>query len=96
MTGRLQCSSLLSRRRIPFAVPGQRMQISYSTGWNIIRRLETELGRTLVERSQGGLGGGQSRLTGDGLRLLEKYNEFERRLREEGDRLFQDCFGELL
>ena len=74
----------------------QRMQISYSTGWNIIRRLETELGRTLVERSQGGLGGGQSRLTGDGLRLLEKYNEFERRLREKGDRLFQDCFGELL
>ena len=74
----------------------QRMQISYSTGWNIIRRLETELGRTLVERSQGGLGGGQSRLTGDGLRLLEKYNEFERQLREEGDRLFRDCFGELL
>lgn len=74
----------------------QRMQISHSTGWNIIRRLETELGRTLVERSQGGLGGGQSRLTGDGLRLLEKYNEFERQLREEGDRLFQDCFGELL
>lgn len=74
----------------------QRMQISHSTGWNIIRRLETELGRTLVERSQGGLGGGQSRLTGDGLRLLEKYNEFERQLREEGDRLFRDCFGELL
>ena len=74
----------------------KRIQISYSTGWNIIRRLETELGRAIVERSQGGLGGGQSTLTRDGRLLLERYNEFERRLREQAEGLFQDCFGDVL
>ena len=74
----------------------QHIQISYSTGWNLLRRLETELGRTLVARSQGGHGGGQSRLTEDGRLLLARYNEFERRLRAQTDLLFQDCFGEVL
>ena len=74
----------------------KRIQISYSTGWNIIRRLETELGRAIVERSQGGLGGGQSTLTRDGRLLLERYNEFKRRLREQAEGLFQDCFGDVL
>ena len=32
----------------------QRMQMSYSSGWNVIRRLESQLSRTLILRSQGG------------------------------------------
>ena len=33
---------------------GQRMQLSYSSCWNIIRTLEGQLGCTLIERTQGG------------------------------------------
>ena len=36
----------------------QRMQISYSGGWNVIRALESQLHYPLLERSQGGASGG--------------------------------------
>ena len=70
----------------------QRMQISYSTGWNIIRTLETQLCCTLVERSQGGAGGGQSCLTGNGRRLLSLYEEFQNQVRSSANSLFEKYF----
>ena len=71
----------------------QRMQISYSTGWNIIRTLETQLCCTLVERSQGGAGGGQSCLTGNGRRLLSLYEEFQNQVRRSANSLFEKYFA---
>ena len=50
----------------------QRMQLSYSSCWNIIRTLENQLNYTLIERSQGGAGGSQSRLTDRGRALLQR------------------------
>ena len=70
----------------------QRMQMSYSGGWNLIRALESELSRTLIERSQGGAGGGKSRLTEDGRRLLEQYEAYVSVLRDEAGRLFAQYF----
>ncbi|MDO4566478.1 MAG: LysR family transcriptional regulator, partial [Oscillospiraceae bacterium] len=55
----------------------QRMQLSYSSGWNTINSMEAQVGKTLVERSQGGAGGGSSVLTADGLMLLERFRRFE-------------------
>ena len=73
----------------------QRMQMSYSSGWNVIRRLESQLGRTLVQRSQGGAGGGKSSLTEDGQRLLSRYEAYAAALREEAQRLYGRYFEDL-
>ena len=74
----------------------QRMQISYSTGWNIIRALESQLHFPLLERSQGGANGGESRLTEKGRRLVECYERYTERLRREAKELFGEFFGDEL
>ena len=73
-----------------------RMQISYSTGWNIIRALESQLHFPLLERSQGGANGGESRLTEKGKRLLGCYERYSEHLRREAAELFESYFGEEL
>jgi len=70
----------------------QRMQISYSAGWNLIRTLESQCQYTLIERSQGGAGGSRSRLTDEGKELLRRYDGFERELRGSADELFDKYF----
>jgi molybdate transport repressor ModE-like protein len=50
-----------------------RVQMSYSSCWNAIRMLESQLKRPLIERSQGGAGKRRSHLTADGKRLLALY-----------------------
>ena len=70
----------------------QRMQMSYSSGWNVIRTLESQLSRTLIRRSQGGAGGGKSSLTEDGKLLLERYAAYSDALREQAGALFDRYF----
>ena len=74
---------------------GQRMQLSYSSCWNIIRTLESQLNYTLIERSQGGAGGSTSVLTDWGRELLERYNAYEQKLKEYANSLYEDYFGGL-
>ena len=66
----------------------QRMQLSYSSCWNIIRTLENQLNYTLIERSQGGAGGSQSRLTDRGRALLQRYTAYEQALKEQANALY--------
>lgn len=73
----------------------QRMQISYSSGWNIIRILESQLTYPLIVRSQGGPNGGQSVLTEYGKQLLELYRSFMKELQQNVDALYQKYFGEV-
>ena len=74
----------------------QRMQLSYSSGWNVIRTLKSQLSRTLVERSQGGPGGGSSRLTEDGEALLTCYEQYTAAVRESAEKLFHEHFRGML
>ena len=74
---------------------GQRMQLSYSSCWNIIRTLESQLNYTLIERSQGGAGGSTSVLTERGRLLLERYNAYEKALKEQANDLYDRYFGGL-
>ena len=66
--------------------------MSYSSGWNVIRTLESQLSRMLIRRSQGGAGGGKSSLTEDGKLLLERYEAYSETLREEAGLLFDRFF----
>lgn len=74
---------------------GQRMQLSYSSCWNMIRTLESQLNYTLIERSQGGAGGSTSVLTDRGKLLLERYTAFQQKLKEEANTLYETYFGGL-
>ncbi len=74
----------------------QRMQISYSTGWNIIRTLESQFSRTLIHRSQGGAGGGQSSLTEDGRRIIRLFNSYREELKNCANELFGKYFDGVL
>ena len=72
---------------------GQRMQLSYSICWNIIRTLESQLNYPLIERSQGGAGGSQSRLTSQGKSLLDRFLAYEKALKEQAVSLYETYFG---
>ena len=74
---------------------GQRMQLSYSSCWNMIRRLEEQLSYSLIERSQGGSGGGSSSLTEKGKLLLERYNSYVRALDAESQKLYKSYFSDI-
>lgn len=68
----------------------QRMQMSYSTAWKVIRTLESQVGKSLVHRSQGGAGGSTSSLTASGATLLDNYSEYRRKVREYADALYKE------
>lgn len=70
----------------------QRMQLSYSGGWNIIRTLESQVSFPLLERIQGGAGGGRSSLTERGKELLQVYARFEAELDGVVNRLYNQYF----
>ena len=72
---------------------GQRMQLSYSSCWNMIRTLESQLSYSLIERSQGGAGGSASDLTQKGRDLLERYNAYDKKLRQLANELYETYFG---
>ena len=71
------------------------MGISYSKGRVIIRRMEKELGFELVERRQGGSGGGSAGLTEKGEQFLEIFARYEKAVKDYAERAFDDHFGKL-
>ena len=71
------------------------MQLSYSSCWNMIRTLESQLSYSLIERSQGGAGGSTSDLTQKGRDLLERYNAYDKKLKEQAGELYETYFGGL-
>ncbi len=71
------------------------VEMSYSKGWNAIKRAEEVLGFSLVEKRTGGAGGGGSFLTREGKDFLEKYREFERRAYRAAEEIFRELYGEM-
>ncbi len=74
---------------------GQRMQLSYSSCWNLIRTLESQLSFPLIERSQGGAGGSTSVLTQQGKDLLARYAAYEQTMKEFANQQYGAFFGGL-
>ena len=72
---------------------GQRMQLSYSSCWKMIRTLEEQLRYPLIERTQGGAVGGVSVLTEHGKVFLKKYIEYDKQVRATAEDLFEKYFG---
>jgi molybdate transport repressor ModE-like protein len=70
----------------------QRMQMSYSSGWNVIRTLESQLKKTLILRNQGGAGGGSSSLTEDGRFFLQQYEAYTAEVRNSALQIYEHYF----
>lgn len=74
----------------------QRMQLSYSSGWNTINAVEAQLGCLLVERRRGGAQGGNSALTPAGRELLLLYEGFVQDVRRAVDELYRQYFSQII
>ena len=66
----------------------EKMGMSYSKAWVIIRNAEKGAAAELVTRTHGGAGGGASELTAKGRDLLNRYIAY----RNEAEKLLEDCF----
>jgi len=70
-----------------------RMQLSYRRAWGKLREIEQNLGMKLVESAAGGAGGGGSRLTDDGQRLVRLYSEYRATIEATMTTEFARIFG---
>lgn len=66
--------------------------LSYGKAWNMINKLEEELGYSVVQRQHGGKNGGKTLLTKEGIEFLEKYQKFEDNVRKYAQSEFSKCF----
>lgn len=69
------------------------MGLSYSKGSRIIKEAERQLGFPLTERWTGGQGGGGSRLTKEGKKLVENYRDMVSEVQAYTDEVYQKYFG---
>lgn len=69
------------------------MALSYSKAWDMLNKLEKELGYAVVDRRHGGKHGGSTDLTEEGVKLLIAYQQFENSVffhtQKEFERIFQ-------
>ena len=73
-----------------------RMQISYSTAWNLLNSAEDSLGYPLILRNKGGPSGSGSLLTEKGSALLSACERFETAAREKIGKLYDAYFQDIL
>ena len=70
----------------------EHMHISYSTSWNLIRTLESQLHEPFISRSEGGVNGSHSELTPYGEEFLKRYARFSEETRNCSEKIFENCF----
>ena len=58
----------------------EKMGLSYSKAWKMIRGTEKATGKEAVVRTQGGKGGGKAELTASGRQLLDAFLTLEKEM----------------
>ena len=71
----------------------QSMEMAYSKAWTVIHNAEEGLGFKLLRSSTGGKNGGGATVTAEGRQMLEAYEEYCRKLRAYGEKLFAEVFA---
>jgi molybdate transport system regulatory protein len=69
------------------------MGISYSKGWKLLSRLEEYLQISVVDRQQGGKGGGKSALTPEGAQFVAQHTAFIAECNQEVKKVFDRYYG---
>ena len=70
-----------------------RMELSYSKGSRMIKKMEKQIGFQVVRRWAGGRGGGGAALTPEGEKLMEDYQKMVIDLQEYTEKSFHDYLG---
>ena len=71
----------------------EKMSVSYSKGWKLLRILESCLSFSAIQKRQGGKGGGDTRLTPEGEAFLAKYRAFEADCVRQVGKVFGKYYG---
>lgn len=74
------------------AASAKKMNISYRKAWELVRRVEEDLGFSLVAKSRGGSKGGKSELTTEGKLLVDAYRQLRDEFDESVKRVVQKFF----
>ena len=69
------------------------MKMSYRKAWTTLKAIETKLGYPLLERKVGGIAGGGSHITEQGLILMKHYEEFRIEVKESLEKIYHKHFG---
>jgi molybdate transport repressor ModE-like protein len=56
----------------------EELGISYRNTWNRLKKIEKQLGYSLIEKKRGGKDGGQSILTEKGIKLVQSFDKFHK------------------
>ncbi len=72
----------------------EKMGMSYSKAWKMIRNVEKAIGQSAVSRVHGGPEGGSASLTDAGRAVLERYISFAEKSREALKPLFDEEFNQ--
>lgn len=70
----------------------EEMGMSYSHAWNLVKKLEGQLGFKLLYSQVGGVCGGGASLTPEARELLNRYQEFMKEASEVLDQIFKKHF----
>lgn len=71
-----------------------RMELSYSKGSKMLKKLDQVIGISMVDRWAGGAGGGGARLTEAGKKLAETYRKIEAEVQKAAEDAFYKYYGE--
>ena len=66
--------------------------MSYRYAWEMVRKAERHLGKTLLVRRIGGRGGGDSQLSPEGRRLLKAYQQLSQEVSTFVDERFAELY----
>ena len=64
------------------AAAARSMNLTYANAWNWIKSMNKLAPSPLVEKTTGGVGGGYTRLTGEGQKVVNDYKELRARFQE--------------
>lgn len=70
------------------------MELSYSKGRKMIKRLEEQMGCAVTRRQAGGTGGGGSVLTEQGKRLVKQYEQMTADIRAFAEKAYKEYMGD--
>lgn len=71
----------------------EKMEMSYTKGWKMIRRAEQEAGFPFLKRCNGGKHGGSSVLTEEGKQFMEEYHAMSEEIACSSQAIFEKHFG---
>ena len=77
-----------------FAAAAKIMGLSYRRAWGKVREIEAGLGMRLVESDVGGTHGGQSRLTDEARRFVERFERYRAAMERHAAEEFTRAFAE--